>query len=194
MSNARCLASLDLLTQHQLPLGKSGDPLGLHHWHCGTGIWPSRDIVAGRRHVAGLSQSLPTAPPPMARTPARKAAPLDLGALLAVRDGLSAGGSRIRTPSPALRKSSTRNRWFAPLFAGGRRIRTTSSHLRVRLEPPLNLACSCPVRARPLSRWLARTIPIVTRAICLAFRLGRLRASRRLDAMQLFPDRHQNIG
>ena len=167
MSNARCLASLDLLTQHQLPLGKSGDPLGLHHWHCGTGIWPSRDIVAGRRHVAGLSQSLPTAPPPMARTPARKAGVLDRGALLPVRDGLS---------------------------AGGRRIRTTSSHLRVRLEPPLNLACSCPVRARPLSPWLARTIPIVSHAICLAFRLGRLRASRRLDAMQLFPDRHQNIG
>ena len=32
--------------------------------------------------------------------------------------GLAAGGSRIRTPSPALRKPSTRNRWFARLFAG----------------------------------------------------------------------------
>src|SRR6516162_10476168 len=36
--------------------------------------------------IAGLSPSLPTAPPPMARTPARKAAPLDLDALLPVRD------------------------------------------------------------------------------------------------------------
>jgi hypothetical protein len=27
------------------------DHLGRHHWHCGTGIWPSRDIVSGRRHV-----------------------------------------------------------------------------------------------------------------------------------------------
>ena len=33
--------------------------------------------------------------------------------------GLAAGGSRIRTPSPALRKPSTRNRWFARLLAGG---------------------------------------------------------------------------
>src|SRR6516165_1238690 len=37
----------------------------------------------------------------MARTPARKAAPLDLGALLPMRDGLSAGGRRIRTIGPA---------------------------------------------------------------------------------------------
>src|SRR6516165_3238878 len=36
--------------------------------------------------IAGLSPSLPTAPPPMARTPARKAASLDLDALLPVRD------------------------------------------------------------------------------------------------------------
>ena len=54
-------------------LGEGCDHLGLHHWHCGTGIWPNRDIVAARRHVAGLSLSLPTAPPPMARTPPRKA-------------------------------------------------------------------------------------------------------------------------
>ena len=52
---------------------------------------------------------------------------------------------------------------------------------------------SCPVRARPLSPWLSRTTPIVTRATCLAFRLGRERASRRIDAMQLFPDRHRKI-
>src|SRR5689334_18738071 len=41
----------------------------------------------------------------MARTPARKAAPLDLGALLPVRDGLSAGGRWIRTSCSA-RKST----------------------------------------------------------------------------------------
>src|SRR6516165_7478534 len=37
----------------------------------------------------------------MARTPARKAAPLVLGSLLPMRDGLSAGGRRIRTIGPA---------------------------------------------------------------------------------------------
>src|SRR6516225_11180430 len=47
---------------------------------------------------------------------------------------LFAGGSRIRTPSPALRKSSTRNRWFARLAAGASRIRTVSPTLR-RNEP-----------------------------------------------------------
>ena len=36
----------------------------------------------------------------LTRTPARKAAPLDLGALLAVRDGLSAGASGLRTRGP----------------------------------------------------------------------------------------------
>src|SRR6516164_450399 len=40
---------------------------------CGTGIWPSRDIIAVRRHVAGLCPSLATAPPAMARTPAGNA-------------------------------------------------------------------------------------------------------------------------
>src|SRR6516225_3396446 len=81
---------------------------------------PCRDIVAGRRHIAGLSPSLPTAPPPMARTPARKAAPLDLDALLPMRDGLSAGGRRIRTRGPALiRPLQTRHR--APRGSAGER-------------------------------------------------------------------------
>ena len=88
------LGSLD---RHQLPPARAGDPLGPHHGHCGTEIWPGRDIVADRRHVAGVSLSLPTAPLPMARTPARKAVVLDRGALLPVRDGLSAGGRWIRT-------------------------------------------------------------------------------------------------
>ena len=90
-----------------MPGGKSCDHLGLHHWHCGTGIWPSRDIVTGRDHVAAYSLSLPTAPPLMARTPARKAGVLDRGTLFPVRDGLSAGGNRIRTTGTALAKGST---------------------------------------------------------------------------------------
>src|SRR5215813_1736527 len=71
---------------------------------CSTArIWPNRDIVSSRCHVAGLSPSLPTAPPPMARTSARKAGVLDRGARLPVRDGLSAGGRWIRTPGTAAR-------------------------------------------------------------------------------------------
>jgi hypothetical protein len=77
--------------------------------HCGTGIWPSRDVVAGRRDVAGLSLSLPTAPRPMARTPARKAGVLDRGARLPVRDELSAGGEWIRTIG-----SAREGLWFVP--------------------------------------------------------------------------------
>ena len=33
---------------------KSCGQVELHHWHCGTGIWPRRDIVAGRRRIASL--------------------------------------------------------------------------------------------------------------------------------------------
>src|SRR6516164_803081 len=42
----------------------------------------------------------------MARKPARKAGVLDRGAPLPVRDGLSAGGNRIRTIGPALARGS----------------------------------------------------------------------------------------
>src|SRR5215813_9050135 len=78
---------------------------------CSTArIWPNRDIVSSRCHVAGLSPSLLTAPPPMARTSARKAGVLDRGARLPVRDGLSAGGesherTRLGIEIPELAKN-----------------------------------------------------------------------------------------
>jgi len=95
MSNGRCLASLDRLSQDQVRSARAAATLD---WQCGTGIWPSRDIVADRRHVASLYLSPPTAPPPTARTPARKAGILDRGALFAARDGLSAGGGVTSEP------------------------------------------------------------------------------------------------
>jgi hypothetical protein len=107
------------LSQEQLPLGKSCDLLEPHHWLCGTGIWPRRDIVAGRRHIAGLCPSLPTAPSLMARTPARKAGILDLGALLPVRDGLSAGGRWIRTVSTAHDERSIRESFQEAVAGSG---------------------------------------------------------------------------
>src|SRR6516164_10771261 len=73
---------------------------------CGTGIWPSRDIIAVRRHVAGVCPSLATAPPAMARTPAGNAQVFDLGRPTPVRVGLSAGGDWIRTSSTRARKES----------------------------------------------------------------------------------------
>ena len=107
-----CSASLDRLSQPAL-LGKICDRLRRHHRHYGTGIWPSRDIVARRRHIAGLSPSLPTAPP-MARTLARNAGALSLGALLPVRDGLSAGGKWIRTSGSARDEASVPRFRFGP--------------------------------------------------------------------------------
>src|SRR3984893_4330011 len=38
--------------------------------HCGTGIWPARDIPSVDLMLAGRCASLPTAPPAPARTPA----------------------------------------------------------------------------------------------------------------------------
>src|SRR6516164_2269541 len=57
-------------------------------------------------------------------TLARTSGQVDRGEIRRKFVRLTAGGSRIRTPSPALRKPSTRNRWFARLFAGGSEIRT----------------------------------------------------------------------
>src|SRR5215469_18251367 len=102
MSNAWRSASFDRLSQRQLFRRRELRPLEPHHRHRGTGIWPRSDIVAGRRHIAGLSPSLPTAPPYTARTPARKAGVLGRGALLPLRDGLSAGAEWIRNFSSAL--------------------------------------------------------------------------------------------
>jgi hypothetical protein len=43
------------------------------HRHCGTGIWPDRDIAAGWRDIETPCASLPTQSPSQPRTPARKA-------------------------------------------------------------------------------------------------------------------------
>src|ERR1700756_4501984 len=62
----------------------------------------------------------------MAGTPARKAAPLDRGALLPVRDGLSAGGRWIRTSGSACDASAAQG-----------------ENSRVRLRPPPSIICGC---------------------------------------------------
>ena len=68
-----------------------------HQRHCGTGIWPDRDIAAGWRDIETPCASLPTRSPSQPRTPARKAGVLDLRKRMRARDGLSAGGRWIRT-------------------------------------------------------------------------------------------------
>jgi len=72
----------------------SADPIG---GHCGTGIWPDRDIAAGWCDIETPCASLPTRSPSQPRTPARKAGVLDLRKRMRERDGLSAGGRWIRT-------------------------------------------------------------------------------------------------
>ena len=72
-----------------------------HQRHCGTGIWPDRDIAAGWRDLETPCASLPTRSPSQPRTPARKAGVLDPRKRLAgERRTLrwrEAGFSRIRT-------------------------------------------------------------------------------------------------
>ena len=49
-----------------------------HQRHCGTGIWPDRDIVTGWRGIETACGSLPTWSRSQPRTPAQKAGVLDL--------------------------------------------------------------------------------------------------------------------
>ena len=72
-----------------------------HQRHCGTGIWPGRDIAAGWRDIETPCASLPTRSPSQPRTPARKAGVLDARKRMRARDGLSAGGKWIRTSGSA---------------------------------------------------------------------------------------------
>src|SRR5689334_12864817 len=58
---------------------------------------PAETLPPMRVTSPACPRSLPTPSPAMARRRAGKAALFDLGALLPVRDGLSAGGRRIRT-------------------------------------------------------------------------------------------------
>jgi hypothetical protein len=71
-----------------------------HQRHRGTGIWRDRDIAAGSGDIETPCAALPTRSPSRPRTPARKAGILDLRKRMRARDGLSAGGRRIRTLGP----------------------------------------------------------------------------------------------
>src|SRR6516162_1741495 len=103
MNNGRYSASVDQLSQHLLRSApRRRDQPSTRSPALGTGIWPSRDIIAVRRHVAGLCPSLATAPPAMARTSAGNARVFDLGRPTPVRDGRSAGGRWIRTLGPRI--------------------------------------------------------------------------------------------
>ena len=71
-----------------------------HQPHCGTGIWPDRDIAAGWRDIQTLCASPRTRSPSQPRTAARKAEVLDLRKRMRERHRLSAGGRWIRTLGP----------------------------------------------------------------------------------------------
>ena len=72
--------------------------------HCGTGLVPDRDITGSWRDVDEPGASLPAVPPGRARAPRGNCRLFDTGRRNPARDGLSAGGNRIRTIGPALVK------------------------------------------------------------------------------------------
>jgi hypothetical protein len=88
--------------------------------HCGTGIWPDRDIAAGWRGIDTPCASLPTRSLSQPRTPARKAGVLDLRKRIRERDRLPAGGSRIRTISSAKGPSAPSQIFQVPLISAER--------------------------------------------------------------------------
>ena len=96
----------------RLRWGRHGILVGHRHRHCGTGIWPDRDIAAGWRATRGAS--LPTRSPSQPRTAARKAGVLDPRRQLRERDGLSAGGNWIRTSRTGCDESGFRSFCVAP--------------------------------------------------------------------------------
>src|SRR5262249_6891786 len=71
------------------------------------GIWPDRDIAAGWCGLETPCASLPTRSPGPPRTRAPKAGDFDLRKRLRARDGLSAGGSEIRTLGPGHEKAGS---------------------------------------------------------------------------------------
>src|SRR5215468_10972336 len=106
MGNGGCSASLDRLSQDQLRSARAATTLD---YITGTAVLefgPAETLSPVGAISPACTLSLPTAPSLMARTPARKAGVLDLGALFPVRDGLSAGGEWIRTSSSAPKTGS----------------------------------------------------------------------------------------
>ena len=69
--------------------------------HCGTGIAPDRDILANWRDLNEPGASLPAVPPGRVRAPRGNCRLFDTGKRNPARDGLFAGGNRIRTIGPA---------------------------------------------------------------------------------------------
>jgi hypothetical protein len=57
-----------------------------HHWRCGTGIGPDRDIITRWRHIAASCPSLPTALAAPARNTGGKARLLDSDRRIPARD------------------------------------------------------------------------------------------------------------
>jgi len=70
-------------------------------WHCGTGIAPDRDTTGSWRDVDEPRASLPAVPPGRARARRGNCRLFDAARRNPARDGLSAGGRRIRNSSTA---------------------------------------------------------------------------------------------
>ena len=99
-------------------------------WHCGTGIVPDRDITGSWRDVDEPWASLPAAPPGRARARRGNCRLFDTGRRNPARDGLSAGGSWIRTSGTAAQKP-----WISATFLafGG-----------IGVAPPQEQSGTCP--------------------------------------------------
>ena len=82
-------------------LGPSGHSQRPRQRHCGTGIWPDRDIAGSWRDVDEPCASLPALPPRRARARRGNCRFFDTGTRNLARDGLSAGANEIRTVGPA---------------------------------------------------------------------------------------------
>jgi len=108
MSSAPCSA----LPEPDLACRTSATTVANHpSWHCGTGIVPDRDITGSWRDVDEPCASLPAAPPGRARARRGNCRLFDTGRRNPARDGLSAGGSWIRTSGTAAQKP-----WISATF------------------------------------------------------------------------------
>src|ERR1700730_6865051 len=76
--------------------------------HCGTGIWPARDIPSVDLMMAGRCASLPTAPPAPARTPAEHRGSLTSGGDFRRETDCLLEGDGFEPSVPRLRRNSAR--------------------------------------------------------------------------------------